>query len=128
MAIVPRPTNCGGEFRNGPRLLFWVWFLELAAESLGAKRTKRKATNGWAGRSHALPPIVRASWESRLQASYSHQMGGKEESSTERESERERSKGPRPETPRMMNEDFVSKNASINLWNLVILSSPCESF
>jgi hypothetical protein len=28
----------------------------------------------------------------------------------------------------MMNEDFVSKNASINSWNLVILSSHCESF
>jgi hypothetical protein len=40
--------------------------------------------------SHALPPIVRASWEARLQASYSHQMGGKEEASRERERERER--------------------------------------
>jgi hypothetical protein len=62
-------------------------FLELVVESLGAKRTKRKATNGRAGMSHALPPIVRASWEARLQASYSHQMGGKEEASRERERE-----------------------------------------
>jgi hypothetical protein len=35
------------------------------------------------------PPIVRASWEARLQASYSHQMGGKEEASRERERERD---------------------------------------
>jgi hypothetical protein len=65
----------------------------------GSERRGRQRAGG----SHALPPIVRASWEARLQASYSHQMGGKEEASRE---ERERSKGPRPETPRMMNEDF----------------------
>jgi hypothetical protein len=107
-------------------LLFWVVFLELAVESLGAKRTKRKATNGRADHTCSRPlselhgkpdfkPAIAIKWAARRRRA-------------QRQRERESSKGPRPQTPRMMNEDFVSKIESINLWNLVILSSHRESF
>jgi len=125
-AIVPVPVGAEPDkIRRRIRMVLACCFGLFSG--VGSRVTGREANeedgNERAGRSHGLPPIIRASWEARLEASYSHQMGGKEEASRERE--RERSKGPRPETPRMMNEDFVSKNASINLWSLVILSSHC---